>query len=144
MEYIASFKHALLPYHDNAWVAMSLTSSSSAFSLFVGINHLSFTPQICSLMFAMPSFALSSSFLIFSTLLVGYLNADRTHRGPHRGPHSSILKRVRHLRTAGQGHIMTNDALEMISSSSSSSNTVQGSVLLPHYRTLEVRPGRIS
>ena len=34
-----------------------------------------------------------------------YLNADRTHRGPHRGPHSSILKRVRHLRTAGQGHI---------------------------------------
>ena len=26
----------------------------------------------------------------------------------------------------------------------SSSNTVQGSVLLPHYRTLEVRPGRIS
>ena len=28
--------------------------------------------------------------------------------------------------------------------SSSSSNTVQGSVLLPHYRTLEVRPGRIS
>ena len=30
------------------------------------------------------------------------------------------------------------------SSSSSSSNTVQGSVLLPHYRTLEVRPGRIS
>ena len=44
-----------------------------------------------------------------------YLNADRTHRGPHRGPHSSILKRVRHLRTAGQGHIMTNDALEMIS-----------------------------
>ena len=27
---------------------------------------------------------------------------------------------------------------------SSSSNTVQGSVLLPHYRTLEVRPGRIS
>ena len=29
-------------------------------------------------------------------------------------------------------------------SSSSSSNTVQGSVLLPHYRTLEVRPGRIS
>ena len=31
-----------------------------------------------------------------------------------------------------------------IISSSSSSNTVQGSVLLPHYRTLEVRPGRIS
>ena len=31
-----------------------------------------------------------------------------------------------------------------IYSSSSSSNTVQGSVLLPHYRTLEVRPGRIS
>ena len=30
------------------------------------------------------------------------------------------------------------------SSSSSSSDTVQGSVLLPHYRTLEVRPGRIS
>ena len=30
------------------------------------------------------------------------------------------------------------------SSSSSSSNAVQGSVLLPHYRTLEVRPGRIS
>ena len=29
-------------------------------------------------------------------------------------------------------------------SSSSSSDTVQGSVLLPHYRTLEVRPGRIS
>ena len=29
-------------------------------------------------------------------------------------------------------------------SSSSSSNTVQGSVSLPHYRTLEVRPGRIS
>ena len=28
------------------------------------------------------------------------------------------------------------------SSSSSSSDTVQGSVLLPHYRTLEVRPGR--
>ena len=28
--------------------------------------------------------------------------------------------------------------------SSSSSDTVQGSVLLPHYRTLEVRPGRIS
>ena len=27
---------------------------------------------------------------------------------------------------------------------SSSSNTVQGSVSLPHYRTLEVRPGRIS
>ena len=27
---------------------------------------------------------------------------------------------------------------------SSSSDTVQGSVLLPHYRTLEVRPGRIS
>ena len=26
----------------------------------------------------------------------------------------------------------------------SSSNTVQGSVSLPHYRTLEVRPGRIS
>ena len=30
------------------------------------------------------------------------------------------------------------------SSSSSSSDTVQGSVSLPHYRTLEVRPGRIS
>ena len=29
-------------------------------------------------------------------------------------------------------------------SSSYSSDTVQGSVLLPHYRTLEVRPGRIS
>ena len=28
--------------------------------------------------------------------------------------------------------------------SSSSSDTVQGSVILPHYRTLEVRPGRIS
>ena len=30
------------------------------------------------------------------------------------------------------------------SSSSSSSDTVQGSVLVPHHRTLEVRPGRIS
>ena len=30
------------------------------------------------------------------------------------------------------------------SSSSSSSATVQGSVSLPHYRTLEVRPRRIS
>ena len=35
-------------------------------------------------------------------------------------------------------------ALVHESSSSSSSDTVQGSVLLPHYRTLEVRPGRIS
>ena len=31
-----------------------------------------------------------------------------------------------------------------IASRTSSSDTVQGSVLLPHYRTLEVRPGRIS
>ena len=37
-------------------------------------------------------------------------------------------------------------ALIVISSSSSSDTVqgVQGSVLLPHYRTLEVRPGRIS
>ena len=42
------------------------------------------------------------------------LKRGRTHHGPHDGPRSSILKRVRHLRTAGQGHI-ANDALEMIS-----------------------------
>ena len=42
-----------------------------------------------------------------------YLNADRPHGGPSCGPHSNILKRVRHLRTAGQGHI-ANDALAMI------------------------------
>ena len=57
-----------------------------------------------------------------------YLNADGTHRGPRRGPHSSILKRVRHLRTAGQGHIMINDALEMISCNEFSYS--HGSVIL--------------
>ena len=39
---------------------------------------------------------------------------------------------------------MNLNMLDYSSSSSSSSDTVQGSVLLPHYRTLEVRPGIIS
>ena len=38
----------------------------------------------------------------------------------------------------------TSLANRTFTTSSSSSDTVQGSVLLPHYRTLEVRPGRIS
>ena len=38
----------------------------------------------------------------------------------------------------------TNSRFVRCTSSSSSSDTVKGSVLLPHYRTLEVRPGRIS
>ena len=50
---------------------------------------------------------------LHSELRGRYLNADSPHGGPSCGPHSSILKRVRHLRTAGQGHI-ENDALAMI------------------------------
>ena len=47
-------------------------------------------------------------------------------------------------RTALQHYCVTLTTPFVTTSSSSSSDTVQGSVLLPHYRTREVRPGRIS
>ena len=57
-----------------------------------------------------------------------------------------LAVRKRRLRYLGHVGLLRLPAESIVrrSSSSSSSDTVQGSVLLPHYRTLEVRPGRIS
>ena len=57
---------------------------------------------------------------------------------------SPVMSRTTSEPSDGRSRKMVANVAGCRSSSSSSSDTVQGSFLLPHYRTLEVRPGRIS